>query len=196
MDPVESRPHRACRRSTSIDLRFEPLAERPSKVSLADLGRPCLPGPSFSATGSTRCPQLLGAAALKRLRDAIVRASDCDRPIVAALGGHVVKTGCGPYLIDWIDRGILDGLALNGSAAIHDLELAIAGKTSEDVGTRLMAGIVRLRPRDLGALRGGLRARGSGRSVWVRPWARSSSSTVGRASIARCWWPLAAPTCR
>ncbi len=59
---------------------------------------------------------------------------------MAALGGHVVKTGCAPYLIDWIDRGILSGLALNGSAAIHDLELAIAGKTSEDVGARLMAG--------------------------------------------------------
>jgi len=52
----------------------------------------------------------------------------------------VVKTGCGPYLIDWIERGILQGLALNGSAAVHDLELAIAGKTSEDVGARLMAG--------------------------------------------------------
>ena len=59
---------------------------------------------------------------------------------MAALGGHVIKTGCAPYLIDWIERGILNGLALNGSAAIHDLELAIAGQTSEDVGPRLMAG--------------------------------------------------------
>ena len=59
---------------------------------------------------------------------------------MAALGGHVIKTGCAPYLVDWIGRGILNGLALNGSAAIHDLELAIAGLTSEDVGPRLMAG--------------------------------------------------------
>jgi hypothetical protein len=88
----------------------------------------------------TGLPRLLGAAALLRLRDAIVRAREAGRPVVAALGGHVVKTGCAPYLIDWIDGGIVQGLALNGAAAIHDLELAIAGKTSEDVGARLMAG--------------------------------------------------------
>ncbi len=67
-------------------------------------------------------------------------AHDEGRPIVAALGGHVIKTGCAPYLIDWIDRGVLTGLCMTGSAAIHDLELAIAGKTSEDVGPRLLEG--------------------------------------------------------
>jgi hypothetical protein len=77
---------------------------------------------------------------LKALRDAIVRAHEGRRPVIAALGGHVVKTGCAPYLIDWASGGILTGLALNGSAAIHDLELAIAGHTSEDVGPRLAAG--------------------------------------------------------
>ena len=81
-----------------------------------------------------------GCRCARRLCDAIVRALGTGRGVVAALGGHVVKTGCGAYLVDWIDRGILTGLALNGSAAIHDLELAIAGKTSEDVGSRLMAG--------------------------------------------------------
>ena len=70
----------------------------------------------------------------------MVRAHDEGRPVVAAMGGHVVKTGCGPYLIDWISRGVLKGVVMNGSAAIHDLELAIAGRTSEDVGPRLMAG--------------------------------------------------------
>ena len=60
--------------------------------------------------------------------------------MLAAIGGHVIKTGCGPYLNDWIARGILTGVAMNGSAAIHDLELAIAGHTSEDVGPRLLAG--------------------------------------------------------
>jgi hypothetical protein len=60
--------------------------------------------------------------------------------VVAGLGGHVVKTGCAPYLIDWVRWGVLKALALNGSAAIHDLELAVAGKTSEDVGARLMSG--------------------------------------------------------
>ncbi|GAC1473189.1 MAG: hypothetical protein NVSMB9_21410 [Isosphaeraceae bacterium] len=120
-------------------LRFEPLADRPSKVFLGDLGRPPGGDPRLSDWLDS-LPDVLAARGLKRLRDAILRAHAGGRPIVAALGGHVIKTGCGPYLVDWVRRGVLSGLALNGSAAIHDLELAVAGRTSEDVGTRLMAG--------------------------------------------------------
>ena len=126
---------------TALDLgalRYEPLADRPSKVHLAHLGRPG----DGSGVGDwlDTLPDVLAAQGLKRLRDAIVRAHHAGAPVAAALGGHVIKTGCAPFLIDWIDRGVLQGLALNGSAAIHDLELAIAGRTSEDVGPRLMAG--------------------------------------------------------
>lgn len=120
-------------------LRYEPLADRPSKVALADLGRANGPGVSMDDWLDS-LPDLLAGRGLKRLRDAIVKAHETSCPVVAALGGHVVKTGCAPYLIDWMDRGILNGLALNGSAAIHDMELAIAGRTSEDVGPRLMSG--------------------------------------------------------
>ena len=120
-------------------MRFEPLADRPSKVRLADLGRPSPANPSLS-DWLDALPDVLAARGLKRLRDAIVKAHAEGRAVVAGLGGHVVKTGCVPYLIDWIERGVLGALALNGSAAIHDLELAIAGRTSEDVGPRLMAG--------------------------------------------------------
>src|SRR5438034_30545 len=60
--------------------------------------------------------------------------------VAAAIGGHVIKTGCAPYLIDWIQRGVLTAVALNGAAAIHDVELAIAGKTSEDVAAQLPSG--------------------------------------------------------
>jgi hypothetical protein len=120
-------------------LRFEPLADRPSKVRLADLGRP------GEGKGSLEewlgcLPNVLAARSLKQLRDAIVSAHSRARQVVAAIGGHVVKTGCGPYLNDWIARGVLTGVAMNGSAAIHDLELAIAGHTSEDVGARLADG--------------------------------------------------------
>jgi hypothetical protein len=128
--------------TTSIDLgelRFEPLAERPSKVFLADLGRPAGAGASLD-DWLDGLPNQLAGKGLKRLRDAIVRAHLGGRPVIAALGGHVVKTGCAPYLIDWMERGVLGGLALNGSAAIHDLELAVAGRTSEEVGPRLIAG--------------------------------------------------------
>ena len=121
-------------------LRFDPLAERPSKVRLTDLGRP--------GNGSTTLenlldglPTVLAAQSLKHLRDTIVSAHARGAHVLAALGGHVIKTGCGPYLNDWIGRGVLTGIAMNGSAAIHDMELAIAGHTSEDVGARLAAGI-------------------------------------------------------
>ena len=136
---VEKPEGTAFRSIDLLALRYEPLNERASKVTLANLGRPG-PAAAWFADWLDTLPRVLGADALRRLSDAIVVATDARRPVVAAIGGHVVKTGCGVYLIDWIDRGILSGLALNGSAAIHDLELAIAGKTSEDVGSRLMAG--------------------------------------------------------
>ena len=120
-------------------LKFEPLAGRPSKVGLADLGRPYQPGGSI-ADWFEGLPNILAAKGLKRLRDAIVKAHQGGRSIGAAMGGHVIKTGCAPYLIDLLQRGVIDGFALNGSAAIHDLELAIAGRTSEDVGARLGSG--------------------------------------------------------
>ena len=120
-------------------LRFDPLADRPSKVRLTDLGRP------GNGSGTVEdfldgLPTVLAAQSLKQLRDAIVDAHRRRAHVLAALGGHVIKTGCGPYLNDWIARGILTGVAMNGSAAIHDLELAVAGHTSEDVGPRLIAG--------------------------------------------------------
>jgi hypothetical protein len=120
-------------------LRYEPLSGRSSKVRLTDMGRPS------NGSGSLEdflddLPTVLAAQSLKQLRDAMVAAHSQGRQVLAALGGHVIKTGCGPYLNDWIARGILTGVAMNGSAAIHDLELAIAGHTSEDVGSRLVAG--------------------------------------------------------
>jgi hypothetical protein len=120
-------------------LRFEPLAERPSKVRLADLGRPA-DQPGGLDDWLDRLPAVLAAQSLKQLRDAIVTARISGHHVLAGLGGHVIKTGCGPYLNDWIARGVLTGVAMNGSAAIHDLELAVAGQTSEDVGSRLAQG--------------------------------------------------------
>jgi hypothetical protein len=120
-------------------MRYEPLSERPSKVRLGDLGRPVVGDGSLEGL-LEGLPGILAAQSLKQLRDAIVAAHAGGRHVLAAIGGHVIKTGCGPYLNDWIMRGILTGVAMNGSAAIHDLELAIAGHTSEDVGPRLTAG--------------------------------------------------------
>jgi hypothetical protein len=120
-------------------LRTYDLASRPSKVSVNDLGRPVDPATSIAAWFDS-LPAQLGATELRRVRDHFVRAHTTGKRIAVALGGHVIKTGCAPYLIDLIERGIVGSISMNGSAAIHDFELAHCGKTSEDVGAQLAAG--------------------------------------------------------
>jgi hypothetical protein len=115
------------------------LHDRPSKVHVADLGRP-LDATATVANLVDSLPEQLAGKLLRRWCDTVCAAVTGDRAVVAAIGGHVIKTGCGPYLIDWIKRGVLTAIAMNGSAAIHDAELALAGKTSEDVEARLPDG--------------------------------------------------------
>ena len=120
-------------------LRTYDLHTRPSKVSVADLGRiasPTAPLADFLDT----LPQQLAANELRRVRDQVVRANREGKSVAVAVGGHVIKTGCAPYLIDLIERGVITSVAMNGSAAIHDFELALCGHTSEDVGAQLHAG--------------------------------------------------------
>ena len=125
------------------------LRSRPSKVFIEDLGRPAAPE-TAAGVGDwlDTLPRQLAANDLRKVRDHLCRARDDGRTIAAAIGGHVIKTGCGPYLIDWIQKGWLKSVSLNGAAAIHDFELAFAGKTSEDVGAQLKEGQIRHGPRD------------------------------------------------
>lgn len=78
-------------------------------------------------------PGFLGAESFRRIVEAVVAAVRSDRPVVAAMGAHVVKVGCGPIIIDLIRRGVIKAVACNGATAIHDVELAIIGETSEEV---------------------------------------------------------------
>jgi hypothetical protein len=115
------------------------LQSRPSKVFVEDLGRPA---PADASVGRwlESLPRCLAAKELLKTRDQLLRARRDGRTVVAALGGHVIKTGCGPYLIDWVKQGVVSAIVLNGAAAIHDFELAVAGKTSEDVAATLASG--------------------------------------------------------
>ena len=115
------------------------LASRPSKVTIGDLGRPASPRTPIGDWLDT-LPKQLAAIELRKRRDHLVRAHRDGRGISVAIGGHVIKTGCAPYLIDLIERGVVTSVSMNGSAAIHDFELALAGKTSEDVGAQLHSG--------------------------------------------------------
>lgn len=115
------------------------LVSRPSKVFHDDLGHPVSPTVPVQDWLAS-LPRQLAANDLQRVSEHLFRAHKNGKTIGAAVGGHVIKTGCAPYLIDWIQRGVLKSVTLNGAAAIHDLELAIAGKTSENVALQLPTG--------------------------------------------------------
>lgn len=85
-------------------------------------------------------PDVLGARALRTLSERIAAARRAGRPVGLALGAHTVKTGTGPYLVDLMARGVVGLLCLNGATAIHDLEMALQGATSEDVAAGLRDG--------------------------------------------------------
>jgi hypothetical protein len=85
-------------------------------------------------------PDVLVARDFMRVVDAIANAKRNSKAVVVMLGGHVVKTGLAPLLIDLMSRGIITHLGMNGSAAIHDYEVARFGGTSEDVAAGLRDG--------------------------------------------------------
>src|SRR5688572_6842843 len=98
------------------------LRSRPSKVFHEDLGSPVGAGATIGEWLDS-LPRQLAGNDVRRVRDHLCRAHRDGKTVVAALGGHVIKTGCGPYLIDWVQRGVVSAIVLNGAAAIHDLEL-------------------------------------------------------------------------
>ena len=85
-------------------------------------------------------PDVLVARDFRAVIDALATATQRKRGVVVMLGGHVVKTGLAPLLIDLMRRGVITHLAMNGSAAIHDYEVARFGATSEDVAAGLRDG--------------------------------------------------------
>lgn len=85
-------------------------------------------------------PRLLGADSLRGVVDAVVNAHENGRPVVLAMGGHVIKCGLQPVLKALIDADVITAVAMNGSATIHDFEVSLIGATSEDVGAVLHSG--------------------------------------------------------
>lgn len=85
-------------------------------------------------------PDFLGARAFRSVTRAVVDAVRGERPVVFAFGAHLIKVGCGPVLIDLIRSGIVKAVACNGACAIHDVEMALYGETSEDVADTIRDG--------------------------------------------------------
>ncbi len=119
-------------------LKTVPLAGRPAKVRLKDFGKPYRGGGIRGFVDTL--PRILGAEQLRDLAAAIRAARRGRRAVLWGLGGHVIKCGLAPVLLDLVDRGFVTGFALNGAAAIHDLEIALAGATSEEVEQVLVDG--------------------------------------------------------
>ena len=116
-----------------------PLKSRKSKVGVGDLARPARRGEGIGGFLES-LPNILAAADLRAVVDAIAAAKTHGRGVVWGLGAHVVKTGLGPVLVDLMDRGYVSAMAVNGAAVIHDFEIALAGATSEDVDESLGPG--------------------------------------------------------
>ncbi len=116
-----------------------PLARRPSKVDTSLLGQALEPGLSF-AGWLDRLPQILAAGDLRHAVDAIATARRRGRGVALGMGAHPIKVGLNPVIVDLLERGVITSLALNGAGIIHDFEMAVAGKTSEDVGPGLDRG--------------------------------------------------------
>ena len=113
-------------------LRTVPLGERGGKVRVEHFAGTYRKGAGVAGLLAS-LPRILAADSLRAVLDAIRRARAVGKPVLWGLGGHVVKCGLAPVLIDLMRRGYAAAFVLNGAAAIHDFEIALAGHTSEDV---------------------------------------------------------------
>jgi hypothetical protein len=125
--------------ATLGDVATYPLSSRKSKVTVADFARTPSRGASV-AKFLDGLPKILAADELRRLLASVQEAKRAGRAVLWGFGGHVVKTGLGPVVADLMRRGFVSGVALNGAALVHDFEIALSGRTSEDVEAGLGRG--------------------------------------------------------
>lgn len=116
-----------------------PLKSRSSKVSVADFAKPLAPGMTVRQWVAS-LPRILAGESFRGVVAALEGARKKNKPIIWGLGGHVIKVGLAPVLIDLMQRGYATAFAMNGAAMIHDFEIGLAGATSEDVPAALGEG--------------------------------------------------------
>jgi len=121
------------------DVKTYPLASRPSKVSLNDFANPIQPDSSLKDF-LAGLPNILATQSLREIAARMRRARELQKPIIWGIGGHVIKTGLAPLVIDLMKRGFVNAVAANGSVLVHDAEIAMVGSTSEDVDATLGEG--------------------------------------------------------
>lgn len=117
-----------------------PLASRPSKVTVEDFATPITEEASLRDYLAS-LPNILAVQNLRELAARMRLARAQNKPIIWGIGGHVIKTGLGPIIIDLMNRGLVSAIAANGSVLVHDAEIAMVGSTSEDVDATLGEGV-------------------------------------------------------
>src|ERR1041384_6661467 len=120
-------------------VRTYPLSSRPSKVTVDDFARPITHDSSLRDYLQS-LPNILAVKSLREIASRMRRARDLGKPNVWGIGGHVIKTGLTPIIIDLMNRGFVNAVAGNGSVLVHDAEIAMVGSTSEDVDATLGEG--------------------------------------------------------
>ena len=115
-----------------------PLGDRENKTSIHDFA--ARPSREELDGFLSAMPKILKAADFLEFVNLIVAAYRQEKPIIVMLGGHVIKCGLSPILIDLMERGVITAMAFNGATSIHDFEIALIGETSEDVGQYLETG--------------------------------------------------------
>jgi hypothetical protein len=121
-------------------VRTYPLASRHSKVRLEDFAR-AIDERATVDEFLKSLPNVLAVQSLRTIAERMRRARELKKPIIWGIGGHVIKTGLAPLIIDLMKRGFVSAIAGNGSVLVHDAEIALIGSTSEDVDATLAEGV-------------------------------------------------------
>ena len=120
-------------------VRTYPVKKRFSKIQTSLLGKRLKKGASFGAF-IRGLPDILAAQHLKAIAGKIADCHRKNKTVLLGMGAHPIKVGLSPLIIDFMERGIIHAVALNGAGVIHDFELAFMGETSEDVAATLQDG--------------------------------------------------------
>jgi len=125
-----------------IDLsrvRTFPLASRTSKVEAQALGRPVARGATIAELLAS-LPDLLAGRDLREAAAEIARRRKRGAAVLLGMGAHPIKVGLSPLIVDLLERRVVSGVAMNGAGIVHDFELALVGRTSEEVADQLADG--------------------------------------------------------
>lgn len=115
------------------------ISSRKSKVKVSEFAKIAKPKDSFLKFYNN-LPDILAVKNFKAVVDAIISARRRGRMVIFMIGAHVIKCGLSPVIIDLMNRGYVKAVAMNGAGIIHDTEIALMGKTSEDVGEGILDG--------------------------------------------------------